>query len=377
MTTLAWGAVTDTGRLRDVNQDGVFVADDVFVVADGMGGHRGGEVASAIVVEEMAKITTVSSTDELIEMVQRANREVLDRARSDPSLYGMGTTMVALVAMTDADSERLCVANVGDSRLYVRTKDEMLQLTDDHSLVEGMVRDGWISPEEAMVHPQRNVVTRALGVEDELLVDAWELLAVTGDRYLLCSDGLTNELSDAEILGILDETDDPAEAASSLVQAACTAGGRDNVTVVVVDVVDTESTEPDPPADRVVATHKAVPDYVDVDATNEATTDEATTDEATTDEATTDEATTDEATTDEATTDEATTDERQPTKRQPTRRSPTSRSLARRSPTKRSPTRKPSRQRQKNRDHCSIRCRGALLLTGAPLGPGRSAGLWP
>ena len=98
-----------------------------------------------------------------------------------------------------------------------------------------------------MVHPQRNVVTRALGVEDELLVDVWELLAVTGDRYLLCSDGLTNELSDAEILGILDETDDPAEAASSLVQAACTAGGRDNVTVVVVDVVDTESTNPTHP----------------------------------------------------------------------------------------------------------------------------------
>ena len=299
MTTLAWGAVTDTGRLRDVNQDGVFVADNVFVVADGMGGHRGGEVASAIVVEEMAKITTVSSTDELIEMVQRANREVLDRARSDPSLYGMGTTMVALVAMTDADSERLCVANVGDSRLYVRTKDEMLQLTDDHSLVEGMVRDGWISPEEAMVHPQRNVVTRALGVEDELLVDAWELLAVTGDRYLLCSDGLTNELSDAEILGILDETDDPAEAASSLVQAACTAGGRDNVTVVVVDVVDTESTEPDPPADRVVATHKAVPDNVDVDATDEAKTDEAKTDEAKTDEAKTDESEPGEAESDE------------------------------------------------------------------------------
>ena len=285
MTTLAWGAVTDTGRLRDVNQDGVFVSDDIFIVADGMGGHRGGEVASAIVVEEMAKITTVSGTDELIEMVQRANREVLDRAREDPALYGMGTTMVALVAMTDADSERLCVANVGDSRLYVRTKDEMLQLTDDHSLVEGMVRDGWISPEEAMVHPQRNVVTRALGVEDELLVDAWELLAVTGDRYLLCSDGLTNELSDAEILGILDETDDPAEAASSLVQAACTAGGRDNVTVVVVDVVDTESTEPDPPADRVVATHKAVPDNVDVDAT----TDEATTDESEPGEAESDE----------------------------------------------------------------------------------------
>ncbi|MDE0702031.1 MAG: Stp1/IreP family PP2C-type Ser/Thr phosphatase [Acidimicrobiaceae bacterium] len=283
MTTLAWGALTDTGRIRDVNQDGVFSAEDVFVVADGMGGHRGGEVASAIVVEEMAKINAVSSTDELIEMVQQANLEVLERAREDPSLYGMGTTMVALVAMTEADTERLCVVNVGDSRLYVRTDEEMLQLTDDHSLVEGMVRDGWISPEEAMVHPQRNVVTRALGVEDELLVDAWELQPVTGDRYLLCSDGLTNELSDAEILEILDETDDPVEAASSLVQAACAAGGRDNVTVVVVDVVDAESTESEPPADRVIATHKAVHDDVDVEDSTEAA-DAATADEGTSDE---------------------------------------------------------------------------------------------
>lgn len=279
MTTLAWGALTDTGRIREINQDGVFSAEDVFVVADGMGGHRGGEVASAIVVEEMAKITAISSTDELIEMVQQANRGVLERAREDPSLYGMGTTMVALVAMTDADTERLCVVNVGDSRLYVRTDEEMLQLTDDHSLVEGMVRDGWISPEEAMVHPQRNVVTRALGVEDELLVDAWELQPVTGDRYLLCSDGLTNELSDAEIQEILDDTDDPEEAASSLVQAACAAGGRDNVTVVVVDVVDAESTESEPPADRVVATRKAAPDD-DAEAADAVTADEGTSDES-------------------------------------------------------------------------------------------------
>lgn len=283
MATLAWGALTDTGRIRDVNQDGVLSSEDFFVVADGMGGHRGGEVASAIVVGEMAKITAVSSTDELIEMVQQANLEVLERAREDPSLYGMGTTMVALVAMTGADAERLCVVNVGDSRLYVRTDEEMLQLTDDHSLVEGMVRDGWISPEEAMVHPQRNVVTRALGVEDELLVDAWELQPVTGDRYLLCSDGLTNELSDAEILEILDETDDPVEAASSLVQAACAAGGRDNVTVVVVDVVDAESTESEPPADRVIATRKAAPDDVDAEDSTEAA-DAATDDEGTSDE---------------------------------------------------------------------------------------------
>ncbi|MCY3850115.1 MAG: Stp1/IreP family PP2C-type Ser/Thr phosphatase [Acidimicrobiaceae bacterium] len=280
MTALAWGALTDTGRIRDVNQDGVFSADGVYVVADGMGGHSGGEIASAIVVGEMAKIKTVSSTDELIEMVQRANREVLERAREDPSLYGMGTTMVALVAMTDTDAERLCVVNVGDSRLYVRTDNEMLQLTDDHSLVEGMVRDGWISPEEAMAHPQRNVVTRALGVEDELLVDAWELQPVTGDRYLLCSDGLTNELSDAEIREILDDTDDPEEAASSLVQAACAAGGRDNVTVVVVDVLDAEATESSPPSDRVIATRKDAHDIGDAAAVDAVAADEGASDES-------------------------------------------------------------------------------------------------
>ena len=257
MTTLAWGAVTDTGRIRDINQDGVLSAEGVFVVADGMGGHSGGEVASAVAVELMAEPAGFNSVGELVETVQRANREVLDRAHHDRALYGMGTTLVALVAMTVDDTELLCVANVGDSRLYLRTPDEMIQLTDDHSLVEGMVRDGWISPEEAKVHPQRNVVTRALGVEEPLLVDAWELVPVAGDRYLLCSDGLNNELSDAEIEEILDQTADPQEAASELVQAACDAGGRDNVTVVVVDVVDAAPYESDPPADRVVAIHQS------------------------------------------------------------------------------------------------------------------------
>ena len=257
MTTLAWGAVTDPGRMRDVNQDGVLSTEGVFAVADGMGGHSGGEVASAIAVELMAETTSFNSVGELLETVQRANREVLDRARLDRALHGMGTTLVALVAMTVDDTELLGVANVGDSRLYLRTPDEMMQLTEDHSLVEGMVRDGWISPSEAKVHPQRNVVTRALGVEEPLLVDAWELVPVTGDRYLLCSDGLNNELSDAEIEEILDEAADPRQAAHELVQAACDAGGRDNVTVVVVDVVDADPSESDPPADRVVAVHQS------------------------------------------------------------------------------------------------------------------------
>ncbi len=260
MTTLAWGSATDKGRVRDINQDEVLATEGVFVVADGMGGHLGGEVASSIAVEEMAKTTTADSVDELIEAVQQANHKVLDRAREDPALNGMGTTLIALVAMTVADVERLCVANVGDSRLYLCAGDEMMQLTNDHSLVGAMVRDGWISEEEALVHPQRNVVTRALGVEEVLLVDSLELVPVVGDRYLLCSDGLSNELSDAEIKKILGGTEDPQDAASLLVESACAAGGRDNVTVVVVDVVDAEPTGSSPPADRVVATNGALPE---------------------------------------------------------------------------------------------------------------------
>ena len=262
MTTLAWGAATDAGRIRDVNQDGYHSAETIFVVADGMGGHSGGEVASATAVEHLAVAASFNSVDELLEAVQRANREVLDLARQEQSLYGMGTTLVALAAMPVDGSERygnerLCVANVGDSRLYLRTPDEMMQLTDDHSLVDGMVRDGWITPSEAKVHPQRSVVTRALGVEEPLLVDAWELVPVTGDRYLLCSDGLNNELDDAEIEEILAHAADPQQAAAELVRAACDAGGRDNVTVVVVDVVAAEPPASDPPVDRVVAAHKA------------------------------------------------------------------------------------------------------------------------
>lgn len=257
MTTLGWGAVTDSGRIRDVNQDGVLSTERVFVVADGMGGHRGGEVASAIAVELMAETSAFNSVEELLEAVQRANREVLERAGRDRALYGMGTTLVALAAVTVDGTDLLCAVNVGDSRLYLRTTDAMMQLTEDHSLVEGMVQDGWITPEEAKVHPQRNVVTRALGVEEPLFVDAWELVPVAGDRYLLCSDGLNNELDDAEIEEILDHTADPQHAASELVRAACDAGGRDNVTVVVVDVVDADPRGPDPPADRVVAIHSS------------------------------------------------------------------------------------------------------------------------
>jgi protein phosphatase len=261
MTEFRWGTATDVGRVRSANQDQLLTMDPVFVVADGMGGHNGGEVAAAIAVDEMAKAAEVASVDDLIEAVQRANREIVDRSRLDPALRGMGTTLVALVGMSTDESTRLGVANVGDSRLYRVADEQLAQITEDHTLVEALVRDGRLTAEDALTHPQRNIVTRALGIDDKVLVDTWVLAPVEGDRYLLCSDGLFNELRPTEMYDLLREIDDPAEAAVALVNAACDAGGRDNVTVVIVDVVETD-TVADVPDDRVLSTHKAVPDSV-------------------------------------------------------------------------------------------------------------------
>ncbi|MEZ5247028.1 MAG: Stp1/IreP family PP2C-type Ser/Thr phosphatase [Acidimicrobiales bacterium] len=263
MTEFRWGTATDVGRVRSANQDQLLTMAPVFVVADGMGGHNGGEVAAAIAVDEMAKAAGVGSVDDLIEAVQRANREIVDRSRLDPELRGMGTTLVALVEMaTDDDTgPRLGVANVGDSRLYRVADDGVEQITEDHTLVEALVRDGRLSAEDALTHPQRNIVTRALGIDEKVLVDTWELAPVEGDRYLLCSDGLFNELTPSEMHELASEFDDPADAAVALVNAACDAGGRDNVTVVIVDVVETDEIE-GVPVDRILSTHKAVPDSV-------------------------------------------------------------------------------------------------------------------
>lgn len=265
MTEFRWGAATDVGRVRSSNQDQLLTMAPVFVVADGMGGHNGGEVASAIAVDEMAKAEGVGSVDELIEAVQLANREIVDRSKLEPELRGMGTTLVALVEMAGGDTPRLGVANVGDSRLYLAGDEGLIQITEDHTLVEALVRDGRLTAEEALTHPQRNIVTRALGIDEKVLVDTWELVPVPGDRYLLCSDGLFNELTPDEISVRLREIDDPADAASTLVREACDAGGRDNVTVVIVDVVDADggaAPAADVPDDRVLSIHKAVPDSV-------------------------------------------------------------------------------------------------------------------
>jgi PPM family protein phosphatase len=238
LTVLRSGSASDVGRVRTVNQDLPLVRPDLYAVADGMGGHVGGEVAARVAVETLDQaFERVPTVDGLREAFSEANAAVWRESQSNRDLRGMGTTLTA-VALVGGPEGRdvLALANVGDSRAYVFSGGEMSQVTDDHSLAEERMRHGEISEEEAAVHPQRHILTRALGVSAEVEADMWELEVRTGDRVLLCSDGLTNEVGTEEMAGILGEVDDPEEAAQRLVDAANEHGGADNITVVVVDV---------------------------------------------------------------------------------------------------------------------------------------------
>jgi serine/threonine protein phosphatase PrpC len=239
-TRLRWGGATDVGRVRSNNQDQFVARDDVglWAVADGMGGHRGGEVASEIACATVARNFDRHTIDGLVDAIEQANSAVFRAGTGDPDLTGMGTTIVALAVVEHDDDELLAIANVGDSRGYRWSDGELDQLTTDHSLVADLVREGSLSPDEAAVHPQRNILTRVLGVYDDVPVDAFAVEPRHGDRYLLCSDGLFNEVPEEAIAAVLRRVPDPADAADELVRQAREAGGRDNITVVVVDVVD-------------------------------------------------------------------------------------------------------------------------------------------
>jgi PPM family protein phosphatase len=239
-TALRWGGATHVGRVRTLNEDH-FVArpdENLWVVADGMGGHNGGEIASEIASETVGRAFVHRSIDGLIEAVETANAAVYSAGVEDPELTGMGTTVVALAVVDHESTEVLAIANVGDSRCYRYAEGELDQVTTDHSLVAEMVREGSLSPEEAAVHPQRNIVTRVLGVHDDVPVDVFAVDPYPGDRYLLCSDGLFNEVPERGIASVLRTIADPNEAAEELVHLAVDGGGRDNITVVVVDVVE-------------------------------------------------------------------------------------------------------------------------------------------
>lgn len=239
MTALRWGMATDVGRVRSNNEDSLLVEPPLFAVADGMGGPAAGEVASAIAV---ATVKTAfgqdHSRDTLADAVRLANEAIYERAHQDPALRGMGTTLTAVALVPENGDEVIAVVNVGDSRAYRMRDGELERLTDDHSLVEEMVRIGEISADEAAIHPKRHILTRALGVQPEVEVDCFAVTPFAGDRYVLASDGLMNEVTDHDIAIVLRRHPDPDDAARSLVDQAKVNGGSDNITVVIVDVVD-------------------------------------------------------------------------------------------------------------------------------------------
>jgi len=246
MSRLRMAAATDTGYLRVTNQDVALATSDLAAVADGMGGHLGGEVAARIAVEQLLEAYRQDrTTDGLLAAVREANAAVYRRSKSDRSVRGMGTTLTAAAFIGDEPDGtlRLALVNVGDSRAYLVNGRErgIHKLTDDHSVVEEMVRSGELTPEEAAVHPHRHILTRVLGVEPVVEPDCWELDLEPGSRLLLCSDGLTNELDEQDIAKVLLDEADTDKAAEQLVQLALQRGGIDNVTVVVLDVLAGES----------------------------------------------------------------------------------------------------------------------------------------
>ena len=236
---LKWGASTDVGMVRQQNEDSFLAEETLFVVADGMGGHNAGEVASALAVTTLkagARLG-IDTTEDFRELVQQANSAIYTASLDDSTQSGMGTTVTAL-SIVEGEEPRVLVANVGDSRAYLWRSGALSRLSVDHSYVQELVNEGIITPEAARVHPRRNIVTRALGIDRSVMVDVFTHFVRTGDRIVLCSDGLVDEVADVEIARVLGQHTDPQETAEALVMVANTNGGRDNTTVIVVDVLD-------------------------------------------------------------------------------------------------------------------------------------------
>lgn len=232
---------TDVGRKREVNQDYVFVSDkpignipNLLVVADGMGGHKAGDFASRFVVEalkeELAKSKEDGPEAMMRKAIESANHRLIEVSRQDVRLQGMGTTLVAATVI----EHTLYFANIGDSRLYL-LNDEIRQLSRDHSFVQEMVRLGGINAEEAKHHPDKNIITRAIGAKEEVEIDFFEYRLKKGDIILMCSDGLSNMMEDAEIFRIVKSSRDIVEAVERLVERANGNGGNDNIGVVVAE----------------------------------------------------------------------------------------------------------------------------------------------
>jgi serine/threonine protein phosphatase PrpC len=228
--------ITDPGRKRRRNEDAYVVEPPLFAIADGMGGAQAGEVASRLAAAALRESgVDTGGEDRILDLMREANRRVYDRSSTDPTTSGMGTTMtVALV-----EDDRVAFGHVGDSRAYLIRDGEIEQLTEDHSLVNELLKSGKLSPAEAETHPQRSVITRALGTDPDVDVDTFTMGVQTGDLFLLCSDGLTDMVSQSDILELVERNRGDIEGAlKALVKAANRGGGEDNITIVAFEIAD-------------------------------------------------------------------------------------------------------------------------------------------
>ena len=227
-------AMTDVGRVRKVNQDYVYASDtpvgnlpNLYIVADGMGGHKAGDLASSYAVQTIV---------EAISRIRYANYRLYEKSEEREEYHGMGTTLVVLTVYKD----EALAANIGDSRLYEISQKQIRQISEDHSLVAELVRKGELSATEARRHPDKNIITRALGIQDEAQIDLFPFRVETGNRYLLCSDGLTNMVEDTELCRLISQKKDISEIGAELILKANKNGGLDNIAVVLVEIDNSE-----------------------------------------------------------------------------------------------------------------------------------------
>ena len=242
MLTIRHGVATDTGNVRAQNEDAFFASNTLFAVADGMGGHNAGEVASALTTQLLGALPqgAVSTPEAFVEVVQQINQSIFQAATATTEQRGMGTTLTALAVVANddgAEPPHMVLANVGDSRAYLLRDGQLRQLSVDHSYVQELVTEGLLTADEARTHPRRNIVTRALGIDIAVSVDSSVIPIIAGDRFMLCSDGLVDEVPPSEIESLCLLQASPVEVANALVAAAKKHGGRDNITVIVIDAL--------------------------------------------------------------------------------------------------------------------------------------------
>ena len=246
MVNIRHGVATDTGNLRQQNEDAFVATDRLIAVADGMGGHNAGEVASRLAVAMLhdRSSSPFANVGELVDLVTEINAAIYREATTNSGQRGMGTTLTVAALVPNDPVPHVLIANVGDSRTYLLRDGKLRQITVDHSYVQELVHEGVLTPEEARQHPRRNIVTRALGIDAHVTVDSWTLPVMPGDRFLLCSDGLVDEVSVEDVTALLRNTTDPKKVAQTLVNKAKESGGRDNITAAVLDVLSVGAEEP-------------------------------------------------------------------------------------------------------------------------------------